>query len=61
MQEKPVLIELEMRQEDVETVIREFQADNPGKAACDMTPVEFADRMMKKIMATVTVIEGGNS
>jgi hypothetical protein len=59
--EKPVLVELEMREEDVEAVINEFQADNPGKAACDMSNKEFADRMMKKIMATMNVIEGGSA
>lgn len=56
-----MLVELEMREADVEAVIREFQTDNPGKAACDMTPEEFADRMMKKVLATATVIEGGNA
>jgi hypothetical protein len=61
MSEKPVVIELEMREADVEAVINEYQTDNPGKAARDMTPEEFAQRMMRKILATVTVIEGGNS
>jgi len=58
--EKPMLVELEMREADVEAVIIEYQAANPGKAACDMTPEEFADRMVKKILATATMIEGGN-
>jgi hypothetical protein len=61
MREKPRLIEIEVREDDVETVVNEYQADNPGKAACDMTPREFSDRMMKKILARVTVIEGGNA
>ena len=38
MREKPRLIEIEVREDDVETVVNEYQADNPGKAACDMTP-----------------------
>lgn len=61
MIEKPILVELEMREDHVEAVIAEYQADNPGKAACDMPPKEFADRMMKKILATATVIEGGRA
>jgi hypothetical protein len=61
MAEKPVLVEFEISEADVEAVINEYQAANPGKAACDMTPEEFADRMMKKILATAKMIEGGNA
>jgi hypothetical protein len=58
---KEIIVELEMRDADVEAVINEYQADNPGKAAADMTPKEFADRMLKKIMATATIVEEGNA
>lgn len=61
MQDKPVLVELEVREEDIEAVMTEFEADNPGRTARDMTPKEFSDRMMKKIMTTVNVIEGGSA
>ena len=33
----------------VEEVIAEFEAENPGKCAYDMSSAEFTDRMMKKI------------
>jgi hypothetical protein len=59
--EKPLLVELEMREADVEAVFLEYQAANPSKTPRDMTPDEFAERMLKKILATATVIEGGNS
>jgi hypothetical protein len=66
MNDKPMLIELELDADDVEAVINEYQAANPGKAWRDMTGEEFADRLMKKIAATgiratATVIEGGNA
>jgi hypothetical protein len=54
---KEILVELEMRDSDVEAAMNEFEADNPGKSALDMGPKEFADRMMKKIMATATIVE----
>jgi hypothetical protein len=61
MAEKPMLVDLGISEADVEAVITEYQAANPGKAACDMTPEEFADRMMKKVLATAKMIEGGNA
>ena len=60
--EKPIMVELKMREEDVEAVIKEFEAENPGKSAADMTGKEFADRLMAKMVGvTLTVVEGGNA
>jgi hypothetical protein len=60
---KEILVELEMRESDIEAVVKEFEAENPGKTARDLEPKEFADRMLKKIMATATIVEeeGGNA
>ena len=56
------MVELKMREEDVEAVIKEFEAENPGKSAADMTGKEFADRLMAKMVGvTLTVVEGGNA
>ena len=58
MKEKPTLIALDLREADVEAVMKEYEADT-GKPAHEMDGREFADRMMKKILATANVIEGG--
>ena len=50
-----------MREADIEAVIKEFEAENPGKTARDLEANEFADRMLKKIMATATIVEEGNA
>ena len=50
-----------MREADIEAVIKEFEAENPGKTARDLGANEFADRMLKKIMATATIVEEGNA
>jgi hypothetical protein len=56
-----IIVELEMREADIEAVIKEFEAENPGKTARDLEANEFADRMLKKIMATATIVEEGNA
>lgn len=61
MGEKQILVELEMSENDIAAVIKEFEADNPGKTARDLNAKEFADRMLKKIMATATIVEEGNA
>lgn len=45
-------VELQIGTDMVEQVMKEFEAENPGRKAEDMKPAEFADRMMKKMMAT---------
>jgi hypothetical protein len=48
----PTKIEISLRREDVDAVIREYEAAHPGKSFVDMTPREFADRMMAKLLAS---------
>lgn len=37
----------------IEQIMKDFEAENPGKkAAVDMTSKEFADRMMAKMKST---------
>jgi hypothetical protein len=53
--EKPILV-LDLCESDVEAVIREFELEHPGKTARDMSPAEFADRVMKKIKASAKMM-----
>lgn len=39
--------------DDIEAVIAEWQKDNPGKPVKKMSPTEFADRCMKRLVANV--------
>ena len=43
---------LEFSAEMVEAVLREYEADNPGRTAGSMTSEEFGRRMMRKIVAS---------
>jgi len=44
--------ELQIGPDMIEQAMREFEAENPGRKAEEMTATEFADRMMRKITAT---------
>lgn len=48
-------VKFEISQDQIEEVMSEFEAET-GKPAHEMPSVEFADRMMKKIEATATVV-----
>lgn len=45
-------VELQIGADMLEQVMKEYEAENPGRTAIEMTPKEFADRMMAKTMAT---------
>lgn len=46
------LLELQVGPDMIDQVMKEFEAENPGKKADEMSPSEFADRMMKKMKAS---------
>ena len=59
---KPTLAELNITPAMVRDVILAWEREHPGSIAWeDMKPKEFADRLMKKIKASATLVEGGNA
>jgi hypothetical protein len=56
-----IIVEFEMSEADIAAVIAEFEAENPGKTAREFPAGEFADRMLKKILATATIVEEGDA
>jgi hypothetical protein len=45
----------------VEAVFKEYEADNPGRSAGDMTEKEFGERMMEKIYTAARILPEGNA
>lgn len=56
MTEKPKII-IEMGPDDVEEIVRQFEAENPGKNARVMTSKEFADRFMDRLYASAKRVQ----
>jgi hypothetical protein len=50
---------IEITPDTIDRVIREWQAENPGKDISELPSAEFADRMMKAL--AVTAHEGGDA
>lgn len=46
----------------IEAVLKEYEAENPGRTLANMTSAEFSARMMKKVLAGAkTIGEPGNA
>ena len=53
---KPEIV-IEMGPEDVEAVMREYEAENPGRTAQAMSSDEFANRFMKRMYANAQRVQ----
>lgn len=55
-------VEITITPSTIERVLKEWEADNPGKTArADMTPKEFGDRMMETIIANARPLPSGTA
>jgi hypothetical protein len=54
-------VQIEISKDMIEQVMREWESEHPGCLVIDMSPDEFADRMMKKIMASAKIVQVGDA
>jgi predicted secreted Zn-dependent protease len=55
---KPPQVQIDMSEDMVEAVMREWELEHPGRTAREMTSGEFADRMMEKVVASAKFVPG---
>lgn len=57
---KPRMVEMDLCSDDaILAVVAEYEQQHPGLDGWRMPPKEFSDRLMKKMLASARLINGG--